>query len=62
MKATWKGALTLTLLTLFLAILFGSPARSDATPAKAPVKAKAAACCCNCPPNPLCPASPICNE
>ncbi len=52
----------MNLLALFLAVLFGSPAKTDATPAKAPVKAKAAACCCDCPPNPLCPASPTCEK
>lgn len=52
----------MTLLTLFLAILFGSPAEADATPATAPVKAKAAACCCDCPPNPLCPEAPSCRK
>jgi hypothetical protein len=49
------------MLTLFLAILFGSPAKTDATPAKAPVKATAA-CCCDCPPNPLCPEAPTCRK
>jgi hypothetical protein len=48
------------LLSFFLSIVFGSPAKTDATPANAPVKAKAVACCCDCPPNPLCPESPVC--
>jgi hypothetical protein len=50
------------MLTFFLALLLGSPAKPDATAAKAPVKAKAAPCCCDCPPNPLCPEVPTCKK
>jgi hypothetical protein len=59
-KAIRKGARLVAMLTLFFAILVGSPANTDATPAKGPEKAKVTACCCHCPPNPLCPQAPTC--
>jgi hypothetical protein len=45
------------LFALFLALV-ESPSQVDAPPAKA----KAAACCCDCPPNPLCPEAPTCRK
>jgi hypothetical protein len=45
----------MSLLVTILLVLAGSPI----TPAQA-TPPKAAACCCDCPPNPLCPAEPSC--